>query len=90
MEVAGCSRMMRLAQAASLAIPRGDNGRGSYDRPREITVRSDMTDIGSRTYTILTQIAAKILGEPIEQVRMDLGLAPTCPSVPVGRLLQGH
>jgi xanthine dehydrogenase YagR molybdenum-binding subunit len=32
-----------------------------------------MTDIGTGTYTILTQIAAEMLGLPIERVRVELG-----------------
>jgi xanthine dehydrogenase YagR molybdenum-binding subunit len=32
-----------------------------------------MTDIGTGTYTILTQIAAEMLGLPMERVRVDLG-----------------
>jgi xanthine dehydrogenase YagR molybdenum-binding subunit len=32
-----------------------------------------MTDIGTGTYTVLTQIAAEMLGLPPEQVRMELG-----------------
>jgi xanthine dehydrogenase YagR molybdenum-binding subunit len=37
------------------------------------TVRMAMTDIGTGTYTILAQIAAEMLGLPIERVRVDLG-----------------
>jgi xanthine dehydrogenase YagR molybdenum-binding subunit len=37
------------------------------------TVLSDMTDIGTGTYTILTQLAAEELGLPIELVRVELG-----------------
>ena len=36
------------------------------------TVRSDMTDIGTGTYTIVTQVAAEALGIPIERVRVEL------------------
>jgi len=36
-------------------------------------VRSDMTDIGTGTYTILTQVAADGLGLPPERVRVELG-----------------
>src|SRR5712675_1962310 len=38
-----------------------------------VTVRTSMTDIGTGTYTILAQIAAEMLGLPIEQVRIELG-----------------
>lgn len=37
------------------------------------TVKMAMTDIGTGTYTILAQIAAEMLGLPIEKVRVDLG-----------------
>ena len=36
-------------------------------------VQSDMTDIGTGTYTILTQLAAGCLGLPIDHVRVELG-----------------
>lgn len=37
------------------------------------TVRMAMTDIGTGTYTILAQIAAEMLGLPLERVQVDLG-----------------
>jgi xanthine dehydrogenase YagR molybdenum-binding subunit len=37
------------------------------------TVRMAMTDIGTGTYTILTQIAAEMLGLPPNRIRMKLG-----------------
>jgi xanthine dehydrogenase YagR molybdenum-binding subunit len=37
------------------------------------TVRMAMTDIGTGTYTILTQIAAEMLGLPPDRVRVQLG-----------------
>jgi xanthine dehydrogenase YagR molybdenum-binding subunit len=36
-------------------------------------VQLDMTDIGTGTYTILTQVAADALGLPLERVRVELG-----------------
>jgi xanthine dehydrogenase YagR molybdenum-binding subunit len=36
-------------------------------------VQTDMTDIGTGTYTILTQVAAEALGLPIDRVRVELG-----------------
>ena len=38
-----------------------------------VVVESDMTDIGTGTYTILTQVAAEALGVPLERVRVQLG-----------------
>jgi xanthine dehydrogenase YagR molybdenum-binding subunit len=37
------------------------------------TVRSSMTDIGTGSYTILAQIAADMLGLPIDKIRVELG-----------------
>jgi len=36
-------------------------------------VSSDMTDIGTGTYTVLAQVAAERLGLPVDQVRVELG-----------------
>jgi xanthine dehydrogenase YagR molybdenum-binding subunit len=36
-------------------------------------VRSDMTDIGTGTYTIVAQVAAETLGIPLERVKVELG-----------------
>ncbi len=36
-------------------------------------VQTDMTDIGTGTYTILTQVAADGLGLPLDRVRVELG-----------------
>lgn len=36
-------------------------------------VRTDMTDIGTGTYTILAQVAADCLGLPLARVRVELG-----------------
>src|SRR5262249_57721995 len=36
-------------------------------------VFSDMTDIGTGTYTVLAQVAAERLGLPVDQVRVELG-----------------
>ena len=38
-----------------------------------LTVRMAMTDIGTGTYTILTQIAAEMLGLPMDNVKVVLG-----------------
>ncbi len=39
----------------------------------QLTVRSDMTDIGTGTYTILAQIAANTLGVDVDNVSVELG-----------------
>lgn len=38
-----------------------------------VRVQTDMTDIGTGTYTILAQIAAEMLGVEVEQVLVELG-----------------
>jgi xanthine dehydrogenase YagR molybdenum-binding subunit len=43
------------------------------DSDGSCTVRMAMTDIGTGTYTILAQIAAEMLGLPMEHVRVELG-----------------
>ncbi|UUN25258.1 xanthine dehydrogenase family protein molybdopterin-binding subunit [Streptomyces sp. FIT100] len=57
--------------------------RGHFQGPTAVRVRleadgtavvqTDMTDIGTGTYTILTQVAADGLGLPPDRVRIDLG-----------------
>jgi xanthine dehydrogenase YagR molybdenum-binding subunit len=39
----------------------------------QVTVQTDMTDIGTGTYTVLAQIAAERLGVPVEAVVVQLG-----------------
>ena len=39
-----------------------------------------MTDIGTGTYTILTQIAAETMGLPIDQVTVEIGGSDLPPS----------
>jgi len=43
------------------------------DANGQVTVETDMTDIGTGSYTILGQTAAEMLGVPIEQVTVKLG-----------------
>lgn len=38
-----------------------------------VTVETDMTDIGTGSYTIIAQTAAEMMGVPIEQVKVRLG-----------------
>ncbi|WAJ26407.1 xanthine dehydrogenase family protein molybdopterin-binding subunit [Antarcticirhabdus aurantiaca] len=64
MGMAAASRK-NLLQQSSAAISLSSDGR--------CVVSTDMTDIGTGTYTILQQIAAEILGLPREQVIVKLG-----------------
>ncbi|RYG13148.1 MAG: xanthine dehydrogenase family protein molybdopterin-binding subunit [Burkholderiales bacterium] len=43
------------------------------DAEGTVTVETDMTDIGTGTYTILAQTAAEVLGVPLEKVVVRLG-----------------
>lgn len=43
------------------------------DGSGQVTVETDMTDIGTGSYTILGQTAAEMLGVPLEQVTVKLG-----------------
>jgi xanthine dehydrogenase YagR molybdenum-binding subunit len=45
----------------------------ALNREGVLTVKLAMTDIGTGSYTVLTQIAAEMMGLPIERVRMALG-----------------
>lgn len=47
--------------------------RVAIDARARVTVRLDMTDIGTGTYTILAQIAAERLGVPLSAVTVELG-----------------
>ncbi|MCF4100035.1 molybdopterin cofactor-binding domain-containing protein, partial [Maritalea mediterranea] len=43
------------------------------DREGIVTVETDMTDIGTGSYTIIAQTAAEMMGLPIDKVRVRLG-----------------
>ncbi|MGV3711333.1 MAG: aldehyde oxidoreductase molybdenum-binding subunit PaoC [Gemmatimonas sp.] len=43
------------------------------DKDGVITVETDMTDIGTGTYTIIAQTAAETMGVPLDSVRVKLG-----------------
>ena len=45
----------------------------SLGRNGVVTIRTSMTDVGTGSYTILGQIAADLLGLPIDKVRVELG-----------------
>ncbi len=45
----------------------------SLDRQGVLTARMSMTDIGTGSYTVFTQIAAEMLGLPVDKVRIELG-----------------
>ena len=45
----------------------------ALSRDGVLTVKMAMTDIGTGSYTVFTQIAAEMMGLPIDRVRMELG-----------------
>lgn len=49
-----------------------------------VTVETDMTDIGTGTYAVLSQIAAEMLGRPLEKVTCLLGDTDLPPSSGAG------
>ena len=49
-------------------------------------MRSGTQDLGTGTYTVMTQIAADALGLPVEQVRFELGDTRDAGSAGLGRL----
>ncbi|MCQ0987649.1 xanthine dehydrogenase family protein molybdopterin-binding subunit [Jiella marina] len=69
--MASASRANSLMQS-SAEIEMSPDGRA--------TVRTAMTDIGTGTYTILQQIAAEMLGLPLDQVDVELGDTALPPS----------
>ena len=64
MGVAAAARSNKLMQSQAKVTIRGDG---------TASVATDMTDIGTGTYTILAQIAGELLGLPIEAVDVQLG-----------------
>lgn len=54
-----------------LALPSG--ARVRLGRNGVVTVETDMTDIGTGSYTIIAQTAAEMMGVPIAQVAVKLG-----------------
>ena len=55
----------------NLVMPSG--ARAKLDAKGELTIETQMTDIGTGSYTILGQVAAEMLGLPIEKVHVRLG-----------------
>src|SRR5262249_43780619 len=54
------------------------------DADGQVVVQSDMTDVGTGTYTILAQLASDELGVPIDRVRVELGDSSLPPSTGSG------
>jgi xanthine dehydrogenase YagR molybdenum-binding subunit len=47
--------------------------RARLEKDGSVTVETDMTDIGTGTYTIIAQTAAEMMGVPIDRVAVHLG-----------------
>ena len=62
-----------VASAIRNTSVRPSSARVRLDQDGILTVQTAMTDIGTGSYTILTQVAAQMLGLPPGRVRMELG-----------------
>jgi xanthine dehydrogenase YagR molybdenum-binding subunit len=62
---------MAAAFRDNLLVPSG--ARVRLDRDGVLTVETDMTDIGTGSYTIIAQTAAEMLGLPLDKVAVHLG-----------------
>lgn len=69
------SWLIGLGTAAAIrAAPIGTSGaRVRLTREKRVIVETDMTDIGTGSYTILAQTAAEMLGVPLADVEVRLG-----------------
>ncbi len=47
--------------------------RVTLGRDGVVTVQSDMTDIGTGSYTVIAQTAAEMMGLPVDKVKVELG-----------------
>lgn len=64
---------MGVASAARTNMLQKSSAKVSIGPDGIATVATDMTDIGTGTYTILAQIAGELLGLPLSHVRVELG-----------------
>jgi xanthine dehydrogenase YagR molybdenum-binding subunit len=64
---------MGMAAGFRLNLPFPSAARIRLERDGRLTVETDMTDIGTGSYTILAQTAAEMMGVPVEAVTVTLG-----------------
>ena len=64
---------MGVAAAARSNLLMETSAKVAIHKDGTVTVSSAMTDIGTGSYTILTQIAAEMLGVPMDRITMALG-----------------
>ena len=62
-----------MASAIRNVMLKPSSARVRLDANGVLTVQTAMTDIGTGSYTVLTQVAAEMLGLPPGRVRMELG-----------------
>ncbi len=55
------------------ALQQKASARATFTQQGQLTVASATADIGTGTYTVMTQIAAEVLGLPLEKVDFKLG-----------------
>ena len=64
---------MGMATAARVNFLSDSSARVRLTAAGDAEIETDMTDIGTGTYTILAQVAGEMLGLPIERVKVTLG-----------------
>jgi len=62
-----------MAAGFRLNLPFPSSARIRLERDGRLTVETDMTDIGTGSYTILAQTAAEMMGVPVDAVTVRLG-----------------
>ena len=62
-----------VAAAARSNILMETSAKVAIAKDGSVTVSSAMTDIGTGSYTILSQVAAELLGVPMDRITMELG-----------------
>ena len=64
---------MGVASAFRNNINSTSGARARLERDGTVTIETDMTDIGTGSYTIIAQTAAEMMGVPLDHVRVHLG-----------------
>jgi len=64
---------MGMASAFRGNLTMNSAARASVDARGKVTIQTDMTDIGTGSYTVIAQTAAEMLGVPLSQVEVRLG-----------------
>ncbi|RZI74766.1 MAG: xanthine dehydrogenase family protein molybdopterin-binding subunit [Variovorax sp.] len=64
---------MGMASAFRGNLTMDSAARAAIDAQGKVTISTDMTDIGTGSYTVIAQTAAELLGVPLSQVEVRLG-----------------